>query len=106
VLKRLSDAQMNGDNILAVIKGSAVNQDGHTNGLTAPNGNSQQILITGALRNADMKPAQISYVETHGTGTSLGDPIEVEALKTILIQDRQKDQPCFLGAVKSNIGHL
>ncbi|TBR56976.1 hypothetical protein B4U84_26450 [Westiellopsis prolifica IICB1] len=106
VLKRLSDALRDGDNIQAVIRGSAVNQDGLSNGLTAPNGLSQMAVIRQALENARVAPAQISYVETHGTGTSLGDPVEVKALKTVLMQDRRPDQPCWLGSVKTNIGHL
>ncbi len=106
VLKRLPDAQRDGDRIQAIIRGSAVNQDGHSNGITAPNGPSQQAVIRQALYNAEVTPAQISYVETHGTGTSLGDPIEVKSLKAVLMQDREPDQPCWLGSVKTNIGHL
>jgi thioester reductase-like protein len=106
VLKRLSDALRDGDMIQAVIKGTAVNQDGLSNGLTAPNGPSQQTVIRKALKNAGVSPVQISYVETHGTGTSLGDPIEFKSLKAVLMQDRQSDQPCWLGSLKTNIGHL
>ncbi|MBD1926369.1 thioester reductase domain-containing protein [Trichocoleus sp. FACHB-90] len=106
VLKRLSDALRDGDNIKAVIKGSAVNQDGLSNGLTAPNGPSQQAVIRQALENADVQATQISYVEAHGTGTSLGDPIEVKSLKAVLMQNREPDQPCWIGSVKTNIGHL
>ncbi|MEQ9237392.1 MAG: thioester reductase domain-containing protein [Coleofasciculus sp. E2-BRE-01] len=106
VLKRLSDALGDEDNILAVIKGTAVNQDGLSNGLTAPNSPSQQRVIRQALENAGVTPAQISYVEAHGTGTSLGDPIEVKSLKAVLMQGREPDQPCWLGSVKTNIGHL
>ena len=105
VLKRLSDALANGDNIQAIIRGSAVNQDGQTNGLTAPNGKSQQEVIRLALANARVKPNQISYVETHGTGTSLGDPIEVNSLKAVLMSGRESNQPCWIGSVKTNIGH-
>jgi acyl transferase domain-containing protein len=106
VLKRLSDALRDKDNILAIIKGSAVNQDGLSNGLTAPNGPSQQAVISQALQNAKVQPAEISYVEAHGTGTSLGDPIEVKSLKAVLMQERQPNQPCWIGSVKTNIGHL
>ena len=106
VLKRLSEAIADGDNILATIRGSAVNQDGLTSGLTAPNGPSQQAVIRKALENAGVAPAQISYVEAHGTGTPLGDPIEINSLKAVLMQGRQPNQPCYIGSVKTNIGHL
>ncbi|MGH1397575.1 MAG: type I polyketide synthase, partial [Trichormus sp.] len=106
VLKRLSDALRDGDNIQAIIAGSAVNQDGLTNGLTAPNGPAQQALIRQALANAGVKPSQISYVETQGTGTSLGDTIEVNSLKAVLMEGREANQPCWIGSVKTNIGHL
>ncbi|MBP5974475.1 AMP-binding protein [Brasilonema sp. CT11] len=107
LLKRLCDAQNDGDNILAIIRGSAINQDGRSNGLTAPNGLSQQAVIRQALSNAGVTPAELSYIETHGTGTALGDPIEVESLKAVLLPDRSDDpQPCALGSVKANIGHL
>ncbi|MDB9425330.1 amino acid adenylation domain-containing protein [Microcystis aeruginosa CS-564/01] len=106
VLKRLRDAIQDGDRVLAVIEGSAVNQDGLSNGLTAPNGPAQQAVIRQALANAQVKPAQISYVEAHGTGTELGDPIEVKSLKAVLGEKRSLDQTCWLGSVKTNIGHL
>jgi acyl transferase domain-containing protein/acyl-CoA synthetase (AMP-forming)/AMP-acid ligase II/acyl carrier protein len=106
ILKRLSDALENKDHIVALIKGSAVNQDGRSNGLTAPNELSQQEVIRKALEKAGAAPGQISYVETHGTGTPLGDPIEFEALKTVYMQGRVPAQPCALGSVKTNIGHL
>lgn len=96
VVKRLSDALQDKDNVLAVIKGTAVNQDGLSNGLTAPNGPSQQAVIRQALENAGVTPEQISYVEAHGTGTSLGDPIEFKSLKAVLMP-RESDQPCWLG---------
>ncbi|NOK74173.1 MAG: hybrid non-ribosomal peptide synthetase/type I polyketide synthase, partial [Chloroflexi bacterium AL-N5] len=106
ILKRLCDAQRDGDTIFAQIRGSAVNQDGRSNGLTAPNQSSQEEVIRRALAVAQVLPNQIQYVEAHGTGTELGDPIEMEALKRIYAQDRLHDQPCVIGSVKTNIGHL
>ena len=106
LLKPLADAQHDGDNVLAIIRGSAVNQDGRSNGITAPNGPSQEAVIRQALQNARVTPEQISFVETHGSSTPLGDPIEVAALKAVLMQQRTLDQPCILGAVKTNVGHL
>lgn len=108
ILKRFADAQRDGDRILAVIKGSAINQDGRSNGLTAPNGLAQQTVIRQALANANVSPTDISYIESHGTGTSLGDPIEVNALKTVLVQGKvqERKQTCYLGSLKTNIGHL
>ncbi|MFZ0635133.1 MAG: beta-ketoacyl synthase N-terminal-like domain-containing protein [Candidatus Acidiferrales bacterium] len=106
VLKRLSDALENRDPILALIRGSAVNQDGRTNGLTAPNGLSQQAVIRQALENAGVDGGEISYVETHGTGTTLGDPIEVDSLANVLGEGRPRGRVCVLGAAKASIGHL
>lgn len=106
VLKRLKNAQANGDRILAVVRGSAINQDGRSNGLTAPNGPSQQAVIHQALANARVMPAQIQYVETHGTGTPLGDPIEVDALQAVLAEGRSPEAHCYFGSVKTNVGHL
>ncbi|MRG97808.1 type I polyketide synthase [Polyangium spumosum] len=106
VLKRLSDARRDGDPILAVIRGSAVNQDGRSTGLTAPNVLSQQAMLREALANARVAPEDVGYVETHGTGTSLGDPIEFDALKAVLGVPRANGSRCALGAVKTNIGHL
>merc|ERR1719171_1413474 len=106
VLKRLSDAQRDGDEIHAVIRATAVNQDGRSSSLTAPNGPSQQEVIRTALQEAQIQPAEVDYVECHGTGTALGDPIEVGALKAVLSQGRRAEDPVVLGAVKSNIGHL
>jgi acyl transferase domain-containing protein len=106
ILKKLFDAVADGDRILAVIKGSAVNQDGRSNGLTAPNGSAQQAVIRQALARAGVQPAEIGYVEAHGTGTPLGDPIEVEALWATLGAGRKPDNPCLIGSVKTNIGHL
>ncbi|MFE3557065.1 type I polyketide synthase [Streptomyces sp. NPDC059193] len=106
VLKRLSDATRDGDRIWAVIRGSAVNQDGLTNGLTAPSGLSQRDVIKAALRSARLEPSQVTLLEAHGTGTSLGDPIEVEALHEVYGTADAGGGSCVLGSVKTNIGHL
>ncbi|BAV40954.1 type I polyketide synthase [Mycobacterium ulcerans] len=107
VLKRLTDALRDQNQILAVVRGSAVNQDGRSNGITAPNTAAQCDVIADALRSADVAPESVHYVETHGTGTQLGDPIEFEALAATygLIKGQDGDS-CALGAVKTNIGHL
>ncbi|NER93851.1 MAG: type I polyketide synthase [Symploca sp. SIO1B1] len=105
VLKRLSDAVADQDNILAVIRGSAINQDGDTSGLTVPNSLSQQSVIRQALANGEVDPASVSYIEAHGTGTSLGDPIEVESIGTIFGKTHSLEQPLIIGSVKTNIGH-
>jgi phthiocerol/phenolphthiocerol synthesis type-I polyketide synthase D len=103
VLKRLTDAVRDGDRVLAVVRGSAVNQDGRSNGLTAPNAPSQRDVITRALRSADVTAGSVNFIETHGTGTALGDPIEFDALAAVY---GRGDAPCALGAVKTNFGHL
>ncbi len=106
VLKRLSDALNDGDNVLAILKSSAVNQDGLTNGITSPNGLAQESVISSALKKAEIKPEQISYVEVHGIGTPLGDHIEIKSLKSVFKNSFHNEQPCWLGSVKTNIGHL
>jgi len=106
VLKRLSDALADGDRTYAVIRGTAANQDGRTNSLTAPSGLAQQEVMLAALENGRVPPSKISYVETHGTGTALGDPIEVEALAANVGAAVEGARPCVLGAAKTNFGHL
>ena len=105
VLKRLEDAEADGDNILGVIKGSAVNSDGHSNGLTAPNPDAQVDVLERAYLDAEVDPLTVDYIEAHGTGTILGDPIEATALGKIVGAGRDAANPALLGSAKSNIGH-
>ena len=108
VLKRLSDAERDGDRILGVLLGSAVNQDGASAGLTVPNGPAQEEVIREALgRRAGMDPgSSVDYLEAHGTGTELGDPIEVRAAASVYGEGREAERPLLLGSVKTNVGHL
>lgn len=108
VLKRLSDAQRDGDRIYAVIRGSAINHDGHSGGLTVPSARAQEAVIRRALRAADIDPAKVTYVEAHGTGTALGDPIEIGALNAVFGAPGGRPpgaDPLWVGSIKSNLGH-
>ena len=106
VLKRLSTAQKDRDPILAVIRSTAVNHDGSSSGLTVPNGNAQRELIRTALADAGISGNEVNYLEAHGTGTSLGDPIEIKAVTESLGKGRSQDNPLIIGSVKGNVGHL
>ncbi|MFC4376653.1 polyketide synthase Pks13 [Nocardia halotolerans] len=106
VLKRLADAERDGDNILGVIKGSAVNSDGRSNGLFAPNPDAQAEVLRAAYRDAGIVPSTVDYIEAHGTGTPIGDPIEADALARVIGRGRDADKPALLGSAKTNFGHL
>ena len=106
VLKRLREAEADGDRIWGVIRGSAVNQDGASPGLTVPNGASQERVIGEALSDAGLSPSEVDYLEAHGTGTTVGDPIELEAAAAAYGNGRAADRPLLIGSVKTNIGHL
>ncbi|WP_084337169.1 type I polyketide synthase [Actinomadura oligospora] len=106
VLKRLSDAERDGDRVLAVIRGSGVNSDGRSNGLVAPNSEAQKALLRDVYAAAGIDTREVDYVEAHGTGTFLGDPIEAKALGEVLGAGRDADAPLLLGSVKSNLGHM
>lgn len=106
ILKRLSDAIEDNDNILALLRGSAVLQDGQSGGLTVPNGSAQEQVMRKALENALLEPSDINYVEAHGTGTPLGDPIEIQAIHEVFGDYFDKTNPLKLGSVKTNLGHM
>ncbi|MCJ1403645.1 hypothetical protein MMC11_006868 [Xylographa trunciseda] len=106
ILKRMPDAIMDGDNIIAVLKGSAVAQDGRTNGIMAPNAKAQELVARHALRAGGVDPLTVDYVEAHATSTPLGDPTEVSAIANIYGAGRPQEKPVFIGSVKPNVGHL
>ncbi|MFI6015637.1 type I polyketide synthase [Streptomyces sp. NPDC051243] len=106
VLKRLADAQRDGDRVLAVVRGSHVSQDGRTNGIMAPSGPAQQRLLAETLRRTGVSAASVDYIEAHGTGTRLGDPLEAGALGAVYGSGRPADEPVLIGSVKPNVGHL
>ncbi|KAB2575939.1 Narbonolide/10-deoxymethynolide synthase PikA1, modules 1 and 2 [Lasiodiplodia theobromae] len=115
ILKRLSDALRDGDPVLGVITGSCSNQDGRSTNISAPSGKAQQEVVLRALRDAGRRPDEVDFVELHGTGTALGDPVEVHSLKAVFgaptrkrkaaATDAVRTRPLYLGAVKTNIGH-
>ncbi|WPV63813.1 aminotransferase class III-fold pyridoxal phosphate-dependent enzyme [Chitinophaga sp. LS1] len=106
ILKRYEDAVRDGDHIFSIIRGSALNQDGASNGMTAPNGLAQERLLHTALEQAGVSASEVLYLEAHGTGTKLGDPIEVEAIQHVYNKIPRQDHPLYIGSVKTNIGHL
>ncbi|MGF2339093.1 beta-ketoacyl synthase N-terminal-like domain-containing protein, partial [Acinetobacter baumannii] len=105
VLKRLSDAVKDNDNILAVIKGTSIYSDGKSGGFTVPNGAAQEEVILSALAKANLSPGDIDFIEAHGTGTPLADPIEVNTLTKIFSEHHNKENPLYISSVKTNIGH-
>ncbi len=105
VLKRLRDAEADGDRIWGVIRGSAVNQNGASAALTVPNGPAQERIMTEALAQAGVLPSEVDYLEAHATGSQLGDPIELNAAASVYGKGRDADRPLLVGSVKSNIGH-
>ena len=106
VLKRMDDALKNDDNIIAVLKGSAVGQDGRTNGIMAPNGKAQELVAKQALDAGGIDPLSVGYVEAHATSTPVGDPVEVAAMSNVYGKGREAGNPCLIGSIKPNIGHL
>ncbi|MEM7305305.1 MAG: SDR family NAD(P)-dependent oxidoreductase [Planctomycetota bacterium] len=105
VLKRREDAERDHDRIHACVLGAAMNQDGASGGITVPNGPSQESVVRAALANARVQPGEVSYIEAHGTGTALGDPIEMGALAAVFASEHAAEQPLFVGSIKTNLGH-
>ena len=105
-LKRLSDAEADGDRIWAVIRASAVNQNGASAGLTVPNGSAQERVMREALNQAGIAPSEVDYLEAHAVGSQLGDPIEINAAATVYGEGRPNNKPLIVGSVKSNLGHV
>ncbi|QDV31858.1 Phenolphthiocerol synthesis polyketide synthase type I Pks15/1 [Planctopirus ephydatiae] len=105
VLKRLSDAERNGDRVLGIIRGTAVNHVGRSRSITVPDAEAQRQVILTALAASGLQPDDLDYIEAHGTGTPLGDPVEMDAIKSVF-GHREESRPCYFGSVKSNIGHL
>ncbi|MFG2043077.1 type I polyketide synthase [Dactylosporangium sp. NPDC048998] len=106
VLKRLSDAERDGDTVLALIRGTAVRQDGESAGFTAPNGLAQEALMRAALANARLEPGDVQFVEAHGTGTPLGDPIEMASIAEVFGPSHSRQNPLLVASLKTNIGHM
>lgn len=106
LLKRLSDAERDGDRVFAVLRGTSVNQDGRTSGISAPNSQSQMACIRAAMQQAGVTPNDIGYIEAHGTGTPLGDPIEMQSLTEIFRLAENPAVPCYVSSVKANVGHM
>ncbi len=105
VLKTVARAQADGDHIYAVIRATAVNQDGRSEGLTVPSGEAQMALMRSALAQASVAPHELHYIEAHGTGTPVGDPIEAGAIGGVAREGRADDAPCLIGSIKTNFGH-
>ena len=105
VLKPLSKALQDGDNIRAIIRNTAVNQDGKTQGITVPSRSAQEAMMYRAYAGAGLDPRETSYVEAHGTGTEVGDAIEAAAIATVFSKGRDRSNPLFVGSIKTNIGH-
>lgn len=105
ILKPYYKALEDNDNVYAIIKGSAINQDGASSSITAPNGLAQEEVIEEAWKNAQIDPQTITYIEAHGTGTKLGDPIEIQSINKAFLKHTEKKNFCAIGSVKTNIGH-